>query len=68
MTAVTLGSLLISSTIVLIRIPMAGSVRRVAPEVPKTTSSVSPDCAGATDFKRLMASNDSVWGKLKLFE
>ena len=52
----------------LMRWPMAGSLSLVSPEVPKTTCSVSPDWAGATDFSRWMASNDCVWGKLKLLE
>ena len=66
-TWVTLGSALILSTIVLMRWPTAGSLRVVPPEVPNTTSSVSPEWPGAADFSRLMASDDSVWGKLKLF-
>ncbi len=68
MTAVTWGSALISATSVLMRRPIAGSVSRALPEVPNTTSSVSPEWAGATDLSRLMASADSVWGKLKLSE
>ncbi len=67
-TGVTLGSALIWSTIVLMRWPMAGSFRLAPPDVPKTTCSVSPECPGATDFRRLMASKDCVLGKLKLFE
>ena len=67
-TGVTWGSALILSTMVLMRWPIAGSVSLVSPEVPKTTCSWSPEWEGATDFNRLMASNDCVWGKLKLFE
>ncbi len=67
-TGVTWGSALILSTMVLMRWPMAGSVSLASPEVPKTTCSWSPEWEGATDFSRLMASNDCVWGKLKLFE
>ena len=67
-TGVTLGSALILSTMALMRWPMAGSVSLFSPEVPKTTCSVSPEWDGATDLRRLMASKDCVWGKLKLFE
>ena len=67
-TAVTFGSALILSTMELMRWPTSVSVSLVSPDVPKTTCSVSPEWEGATDFSRLMASNDCVWGKLKLFE
>src|SRR6516165_10637733 len=65
-TCVTLGSALIRSTMALMRWPIAWSSRREPPDAPKTTSSVSPEWPGATDFRRLMASEDSVCGKLKL--
>ncbi len=67
-TGVTWGSALILSTMVLMRWPTAGSVSLAPPDVPKTTCSWSPEWEGATDFNRLMASNDWVCGKLKLFE
>ena len=67
-TGVTLGSLLISSTNLLMRNPTLGSVSLAFPDVPKTTSSVSPEWDGATDFNRLMASKDCVCGNWKLFE
>ena len=68
MTLVTWGRALILSTIVLMRWPMAGSFRLAPPVVPNTTSSVSPEWPGAADLRRLMASVDSVLGRLKLLE
>ena len=67
-TGVTLGIALISSTSLLMRKPTLGSVKLAFPEVPNTTSSVSPEWAGATDFNKLMASKDWVCGNWKLFE
>ena len=67
-TWLTCGSRASFASIASTRARTAGSVTLAPPVVAITTRSVSPDCDGATDFRRSMARVDSVCGSLKSFE